>query len=119
MQQLHLQFFSCRCLRYEPLNLSQSDFFVSQACGAISIALAIAELFVVCTYRGSISLAIKVIEEAARAFEALPGLLLLPFIQLALYAIGIFWFLFSFIYLASAGSFDPELGSFQISKTLG
>jgi hypothetical protein len=63
-------------------------------------------------------LAIKAIEEAARAFESLPGLLLLPFLQFALYAVGIFWFLFSFIYLASSGSFDPELGAFQISKTL-
>jgi hypothetical protein len=90
-----------------------------QACGAISIALAVAELFLLCMYRGSISLAIKAIEEAARAFESLPGLLLLPFLQLALYSVGIFWFIFSFIYLASSGSFDPELGSFQISKTLG
>lgn len=90
-----------------------------EACGAISIALAIAELVVLCMYRGSITLAIKAIEEAARAFESLPGLVLLPFIQLALYAVGIFWFIFSFIYLASSGSFDAELGSFQISKSLG
>jgi hypothetical protein len=90
-----------------------------QACGAISIALAVAELFIVCMYRSSISLAINVIEEAARSFQHLPGLLILPFIQLALYAVGIFWFMFSFIYLASSGSFDAELGSFQISKTLG
>jgi hypothetical protein len=108
-----------RSLCRKPLNFSVLLLFLAQACGAISIALAIAELFVVCVYRGSISLAIKVIEEAARAFEALPGLLLLPFIQLVFYFIGICWFIFSFIYLASAGSFDPELGSFQISKTLG
>jgi hypothetical protein len=90
-----------------------------QACGAISIALAVAELVVVFMYRGSISLAINVIQEAARAFQALPGILFLPFIQLSLYVVGIIWFLFSFIYLASSGSFDAELGSFQISKTLG
>ena len=100
--------------------ISQHTNFSSrlQACGAIAIALAVVELFVVCVYRGSISLAIKVIEEAARAFEALPGLLLIPFIQLALYAVGIFWFIFSFVYLASSGTFDAELGSFQISQTL-
>jgi hypothetical protein len=90
-----------------------------QACGAISIVLAVAELVVLCMYRGSITLAIRAIEEASRAFESLPGLFLLPFIQLALYAVGIIWFIFSFIYLASSGSFDAELGSFQISKTLG
>ena len=100
--------------------ISQHTNFSSrlQACGAIVIVLAVVELFVVCVYRGSISLAIKVIEEAARAFEALPGLLLIPFIQLALYAVGIFWFIFSFVYLASSGTFDAELGSFQISQTL-
>jgi hypothetical protein len=70
-------------------------------------------------YRSSISLAINVIEEAARAFQALPGLLFLPFVQLVLYTVGIIWFLFSFIYLASSGSFDAELGSFRISETLG
>jgi hypothetical protein len=90
-----------------------------QFCGGISIALAVAELIVVCIFRKSISLAISVIEEAARAFETHPGLLFLPFIQFALYAVGIFWFLFSFIYLVSSGYFDPELGSFQINRTLG
>ena len=68
---------------------------------------------VLCVMFRRLMLAAEVVQEAGRCVAAMPAVILFPLCQWVLIAAYFAWFVILFLYLASAGGFDPDTRTFR------
>ena len=85
----------------------------AEAVAVIITAIAVAYLLLVCCMFKRIRIAVRLIQESARAVVEIPTMVLFPVSTFFAFLLLCTWTVIIGTYLASAGEFDPVLGSYS------